>query len=148
MRLYLSDAVDDLAPPPPPCFFNRSSWMLYLKSAAAAQNHKGSQPVIIVAADGEPAFNARLNYCADCTQAKSLEMQGKGRCNPYHLSDDPEPVHAGGWQASDTAAPPRTKTQQAQDLPASSALRWQDVFDRLAGQLLVLGARPVYEGGE
>lgn len=67
---------------------------------------------------------------------------------PYHLSDDPEPVHAGGWQASDTAAPPRTKTQQAQDLPASSALRWQDVFDRLAGQLLVLGARPVYEGGE
>ena len=79
MRLNLSDAVDDLAPPPPPCFFNRSSWMLYLKSAAAAQNHKGSQPVIIVAADGEPAFNTRLNYCADCTQAKSLEMQGKGR---------------------------------------------------------------------
>ena len=82
MRLNLSDAVDDLAPPPPPCFFNRSSWMLYLKSAAAAQNHKGSQPVIIVAADGEPAFNTRLNYCADCTQAKSLEMQDKGRCNP------------------------------------------------------------------
>ena len=148
MRLNLSDAVDDLAPPPPPCFFNRGSWIAYLKSAAAAQNHKGSQPVIIVAADGEPAFNTRLSYCADCTQAKSLEMQDKGRCNPYQLSDDPEPVHAGGWQASDTAAPPRTKTQQAQDLPASSALRWQDVFDRLAGQLLVLGARPVYEGGE
>ena len=78
MRLNLSDAVDDLAPPPLPCFFNRGSWIAYLKSAAAAQNHKGSQPVIIVAADGEPAFNTRLNYCADCTQAKSLEMQGKG----------------------------------------------------------------------
>ena len=115
--------------------------MLYLKSAAAAQNHKGSQPVIIVAADGEPAFNTRLNYCADCTQAKSLEMQGKGRCNPYHLSDDPEPVYAGGWQASDTAAPPRTKTQQAQDLPVSQALRWQDAFDRLVTHLLALGAR-------
>ena len=148
MRLNLSDAVDDLAPPPPPCFFNRSSWMLYLKSAAAAQNHKGSQPVIIVAADGEPAFNTRLNYCADCTQAKSLEMKGKGRCNPYHLSDDPEPVPAGGWQASIEAVPQRTKTQQAQDLPVSSAMRWQDVFERLAGQLLVLGERPAYEGAE
>lgn len=143
MRLNLSDAVDDLAPPPPPCFFNRSSWMLYLKSAAAAQNHKGSQPVIIVAADGEPAFNARLNYCADCTQAKSLEMQGKGRCNPYHLSDDPEPVHAGGWQARDEAAPPRTKTQQTQDLPVSRVLRLQDAFDRLVTHLLAHGARTV-----
>ena len=136
MRLNLSDAVDDLAPPPPPCFFNRGSWIAYLKSAAAAQNHKGSQPVIIVAADGEPAFNTRLNYCADCTQAKSLEMQGKGRCNPYHLSDDPEPVPAGGRQASDTAAPPRTKTQQAQDPPVSSAMRWQDAFERLVTHLL------------
>ena len=141
MRLNLSDAVDDLAPPPPPCFFNRVSWIAYLKSAAAAQNHKGSQPVIIVAADGEPAFNTRLNYCADCTQAKSLEMQGKGRCNPYHLSDDPEPVPAGGWQASDTTAPPRAKTQQTQDPPVSQALRWQDAFDRLVTHLLALGAR-------
>ena len=148
MRLNLSDAVDDLASPPPPCFFNRASWIAYLKSAAAAQNHKGSQPVIIVAADGEPAFNTRLSYCADCTQAKSLEMQGKGRCNPYHLSDDAESVPAGGWQARDEAVIQRTKTQRPQDLPVSSALRWQDVFDRLAGQLLVLGARPVYEGGE
>lgn len=143
MRLNLSDAVDDLAPPPPPCFFNRVSWIAYLKSAAAAQNHKGSQPVIIVAADGEPAFNTRLNYCADCTQAKSLEMQGKGRCNPYHLSDDPEPVPAGGWQASDTTAPPRAKTQQTQDPPVSQALRWQDAFDRLVTHLLALGARTV-----
>ena len=145
MRLNLSDAVDDLAPPPPPCFFNRSSWMLYLKSAAAAQNHKGSQPVIIVAADGEPAFNTRLSYCADCTQAKSLEMQGKGRCNPYHLSDDPEPVHAGGgWQASAEAEPERHKPRNAMqrhDLPVSSAMRWQDAFERLAAHLLALGAR-------
>ena len=143
MRLNLSDAVDDLAPPPPPCFFNRSSWMLYLKSAAAAQNHKGSQPVIIVAADGTPAFNNRLSYCADCTQAKSLEMQGKGRCNPNHLSDDPEPVPAGGWQASDTAAPPRTKTQRPEDLPVSRVLRLQDAFDRLVTHLLAHGARTV-----
>ena len=141
MRLNLSDAVDDLAPPPPPCFFNRGSWIAYLKSAAAAQNHKGSQPVIIVAADGDPAFNTCLNYCADCTQAKSLEMQGKGRCNPNHLSDDPEPVPAGGWQARDEAAPPRTKTQQTQDPPVSQALRLQDAFDRLVAHLLALGAR-------
>ena len=141
MRLNLSDAVDDLAPPPPPCFFNRVSWIAYLKSAAAAQNHKGSQPVIIVAADGEPAFNTRLNYCADCTQAKSFEMQGKGRCNPYHLSDDPEPVPAGGWQASNDAEPPRTKTQQTADLPVSRALRWQDAFERLVAHLLAHGAR-------
>ena len=139
MRLNLSDAVDDLAPPPPPCFFNRGSWIAYLKSAAAAQNHKGSQPVIIVAADGEPAFNTRLSYCADCTQAKSLEMQDKGRCNPYHLSPDPEP--AVGWQARDEAAPPRTKTQQTQDLPVSSAMRWQDAFERLVAHLLAHGAR-------
>ena len=141
MRLNLSDAVDDLAPPPPPCFFNRASWIAYLKSAAAAQNHKDSQPVIIVAADGTPAFNNRLNYCADCTQAKSFEMQGKGRCNPYHLSDDPEPVPAGGWQARDEAAPPRTKTQQTQDPPVSQALRLQDAFERLVAHLLALGAR-------
>ena len=101
-----------------------------------------------MAADGEPTFNARMSYCADCTQAKSLEMKGKGRCNPYHLSDDPEPVPAGGWQASIEAVPQRTKTQQAQDLPVSSAMRWQDVFERLAGQLLVLGERPAYEGAE
>ncbi|MBP3980512.1 hypothetical protein J8G26_07160 [Acidovorax sp. JG5] len=143
MRLNLSDAVDDLAPPPPPCFFNRASWIAYLKSAAAAQNHNGSQPVIIVAADGEPAFNARLNYCADCTQAKSLEMQDKGRCNPYHLSDDPERVPAGGWQARDEAAPQCTKTQRPQDLPVSSAMRWQDAFDRLVTHLLAQGARTV-----
>lgn len=141
MRLNLSDAVDDLAPPPPPCFFNRGSWIAYLKSAAAAQNHKGSQPVIIVAADGEPAFNTRLNYCADCTQAKSFEMQGKGRCNPYHLSDDPEPVPAGGSQASDRAEPQRPRVRQAQDLPVSRALRWQDAFERLVAHLLALGAR-------
>ena len=141
MRLNLSDAVDDLAPPPPPCFFNRGSWIAYLKSAAAAQNHKGSQPVIIVAADGDPAFNTCLNYCADCTQAKSLEMQGKGRCNPNHLSDDPEPVPAGGWQARDEVAPPRTNTQQTQDPPVSQALRLQDAFDRLVAHLLALGAR-------
>lgn len=141
MRLNLSDAVDDLAPPPPSCFFNRGSWIAYLKSAAAAQNHKGSQPVIIVAADGDPAFNTCLNYCADCTQAKSLEMQGKGRCNPNHLSDDPEPVPAGGWQARDEVAPPRTKTQQTQDPPVSQALRLQDAFDRLVAHLLALGAR-------
>ena len=97
--------------------------------------------VIIVAADGEPAFNTRLNYCADCTQAKSLEMQGKGRCNPYHLSPDPEPVPAGGWQARDEAVTQRTKTQQAQDLPVSSAMRWQDAFERLVTHLLALGAR-------
>ena len=143
MRLNLSDAVDDLAPPPPPCFFNRSSWMLYLKSAAAAQNHKGSQPVIIVAADGEPAFNTRLSYCADCTQAKSLEMQGKGRCNPYYLSDDPEPVHAGGWQAIEDAEPQRPRVRQAQDLPVSGALRLQDAFDRLVTHLLAQSARTV-----
>ena len=143
MRLNLSDAVDELAQPHKPCFFNRVSWIAYLKSAAAAQNHKGSQPVIIVAADGEPAFNTRLNYCADCTQAKSLEMQGKGRCNPYHLSDDPEPVSAGGWQASAEAVTQRTKTQQAQDLPVSSAMRWQDAFGRLVTHLLAHGARTV-----
>jgi len=90
----------------------------------------------------EPMFNSRLNYCVDCTQAKSFEMQGKGRCNPYHLSDDPEPVPAGGWQASDTAEPQRPRVRQAQDLPVSSAMRWQDAFDRLVAQLLALGARP------
>ena len=68
-------------------------------------------------------------------------MQGKGRCNPYHLSDDPEPVPAGGWQARDEAVTQRTKTQQAQDLPVSSAMRWQDAFDRLVTHLLALGAR-------
>ena len=101
-----------------------------------------------MAADGEPTFNARMSYCADCTQAKSLEMKGKGRCNPYHLSDDPEPVPAGGWQASIEAVPQRTKTQQAQDLPVSQALRWQDAFDRLVTHLLALGARTAYEGAE
>jgi hypothetical protein len=68
-------------------------------------------------------------------------MQGKGRCNPYHLSPDPEP--AVGWQARDEAAPPRTKTQQTQDPPVSPALRWQDAFDRLVTHLLALGARTV-----
>lgn len=142
MRLNLSDAVDDLAPTPPSCFFNRGSWIGYLKSAAASQNHKGSQPVIIVAADGEPTFNARLNYCADCTQAKSLEMQGKGRCNPYHLSDDPQPAPADGWRSHE-AEPQQPRVRQAHDLPVNRALHWQDAFERLVAHLMAHGARTV-----
>lgn len=57
----------------------------------------------------------------------------------------------GGWQAIEDAEPERHKPRNAMqrhDLPVNRALRWQDVFDRLAGQLLVLGARPAYEGAE
>ena len=143
MRLNLSDAVDDLVPiTPPPCFFNRSSWSLYLKSAAASQNHKGSQKVIIIGADGEPMFNERLNYCADCTQAKSLQMLNKGRCDPYHLSDDPEPPPADGWQriikaATSTPRSPRLTTQSPRaDVTPAHTYPHQDAFTRLVTQLL------------
>lgn len=138
MRLNLSDAVDDLAPPPPPCFFNRSSWMLYLKSAAAAQNHKGSQPVIIVAADGEPAFNTRLNYCADCTQAKSLEMQGKGRCNPYHLSEHPDRPDGDGVLPAE--APVKVDTgRRSTTITVPPSVQPGDAFTRLVGFLMMGG---------
>ncbi len=139
MRLNLSDAVDDLAPPPPPCFFNRGSWIACLKSAAAAQNHKGSQPVIIVAADGEPAFNTRLSYCADCTQAKSLEMQDKGRCNPYHLSPTPSLLSAGRPRSRPHHRAPERNVPKTYQV--DRALRLQDAFERLVTHLLALGAR-------
>lgn len=83
-RINLADAVQDLAPAPPPCFLNRTAWLEYLKSAAAAQNHKG-EPRVIAIVNGEPAFDMALNYCADCTEKKSVEMMGKGRCDPDHL---------------------------------------------------------------
>lgn len=83
-RLNLDDAVDDLAPPPPACFLNRMSWREFLKSAASVQNHKG-EPRVIKIVDGNPEFDLSLNYCADCTQIKSVEMMAKGRCDPDHL---------------------------------------------------------------
>lgn len=84
-RLNLSDAVDDLAPPPPPCFLNRNTWREYLKSAAAVQNHKG-EPVVIRWVNGSPEFAMDHNYCADCTEQKSVEMMAKDRCEPQFLT--------------------------------------------------------------
>lgn len=145
MRLNMSDAVDDLAPlDPPPCFHNRESWKLYLKSAAATQNHRSNQKVIIVGQDGRPRFNERLNYCADCTQAKSMEMLAQGRCDPYHLSDDPDRPDGDGRPAVDLpkAEPGRKPT------PTTVAPRVLpgDAFTRLVGHLMLLGQHPMAWG--
>jgi hypothetical protein len=81
----LADAVADLAPTPPPCFLNAHSWRVYLTSAASAQNSRKEPRVILIAEDGTPSFNRKFNFCADCTQIKSVEMMGKGRCDPKFL---------------------------------------------------------------
>ena len=86
-RINLKDAVDDLAPPPPPCFFNRSGWIQYLQSAAAAQNQRNEPVVIRIARDGAATFNFDFPLCADCSQAKNLEMTRQGRCNPQYLTN-------------------------------------------------------------
>jgi hypothetical protein len=84
-RINMMDAVNDLAPPPPPCFLTAHSWRVYLTSAAGAQNSRKEPRVILIAEDGTPAFNRKFNFCADCTQIKSVEMMGKGRCDPKFL---------------------------------------------------------------
>lgn len=47
---------------------------------ATAQNSRHSQKATITGTDGQPSFNDRPNYCADCTQAKSMEMLAMDRC--------------------------------------------------------------------
>lgn len=166
MRLNLSDAVDDLAPiEPPPCFHSRIAWLMYLKSTAAAQNSRHNQKAIITDADGPPRFNDRLNYCADCTQAKSMEMLALGRCDPYHLSDQPDPPDTSdapnvrpdrAGKAGFLTGFNQTKdlddtcTTSAHGLPSADAdngrtLSGQpqgDAFARLVAHLLALGAVP------
>jgi hypothetical protein len=83
-RLNLSDAVEDLMPAQPPCYQNRYSWREYLKSAAAAQNQR-DEPKVILIRGGEPIFNYAFPYCADCTDARRIEMQRASRCNPEFL---------------------------------------------------------------
>lgn len=88
-RIAMADAVEDLAPPPPPCFYNRMSWLEFLKSAATVQNMRG-EPKVILIVDGEPTFNIDFDYCRDCTQIKSVQMLGKGLCNPKFLTERKE----------------------------------------------------------
>lgn len=140
MRLNLSDAVDDLAPiDPPPCFYNRESWKLYLKSAAASQNHRSNQKVILVDEAGNPRFNERLNYCADCTQAKSMEMLALGRCDPFHLSDQPDPP--------DTSDAPTVRPGGQVIRPGCEQMFSEqpqgDAFERLVAFLLLAGETPM-----
>lgn len=141
----MSDAVADLAPvEPPPCFHNRAGWVLYLKSAAATQNHQSNQKAIIVGEDGQPKFNERLNYCADCTQSKSLEMMALGRCDPYHLSDDPDRPDSPVTSPIDPVkAEPERRQGSTQVAPL---LVDGDAFVRLAGNLLAMGCRSMEWG--
>lgn len=85
IRINLADAVDDMAPEPPPCFHNRMLWIEYLKSAAAAQNQKDEPKLFLCGPDGAVRLNWNFPFCADCTQAKSLEMDSQGRCKPDFL---------------------------------------------------------------
>lgn len=142
MRLNLSDAVDDLAPiEPPPCFHSRIAWLMYLKSAAAAQNSRQNQKAIVIGADGQPRFNDRLNYCADCTQAKSMEMLALGRCDPYHLSDQPDPPDTSDAPAVRSGGEGIKLAQDDADTGMVCTHRG-DAFARLVAHLLVLGAVP------
>ncbi len=145
MRLNLSDAVEDLAPiKHPPCFHNRDSWWLYLKSAAATQNHRSNQKVIVIGEDGQPRFNERLNYCADCTQAKSLEMLAQGRCDPHHLSDELDRPDS----AEAAAVEPVKVGPERRPVPTPIAplVLPGDAFARLAGYLLAPGHKPMAWG--
>lgn len=146
MRLNLSDAVDDLAPlEPPPCFHNRESWLQYLKSAAATQNHRANQKVIMVDEDRRPRFNERLNYCADCTQAKSLEMLNRGRCDPYHLSEHPDRPDGDGVLPA--AAPVKVDTgRRSTTITVPPSVQPGDAFTRLVGFLMMGGKAPVAWG--
>ncbi len=82
--MNLRDAVTDVCPAPPPCFLNKQSWREYLQSAASVQNQK-REPKVILIQDGEPVFNTNFDFCADCTQKKSVEMMVKGKCSPNFL---------------------------------------------------------------
>jgi hypothetical protein len=86
-RLNMIDAVRDLAPSPPPCFLNRSHWRQYLESAAKAQNQRREPKVIIMTAS-QPAFNRDFPFCADCTQAKKMDMAQKDKCQPNWLREN------------------------------------------------------------
>jgi hypothetical protein len=86
IRLNLADAVNDLAPAPPPCFHNRIHWLEYLQSAAAAQACRTEPKVILSSSEQGAHFNLDFNFCADCTQVKSVQMMAKGLCNPNHLT--------------------------------------------------------------
>lgn len=145
MRLNLSDAVEDLAPiTPPSCFHSRIAWLLYLKSAAAAQNSRQNQKAIVIGADGQLRFNDRLNYCADCTQAKSMEMLALGRCDPYHLSDQPDPPDTTDAPAVRSCGEVINMAQDdtAADLMFMEAPLTGDAFTRLVAHLLALDAVP------
>lgn len=83
-RDKLRDLVESIAPASPPCFRDRDTWIEWLVSAAGEQRGKRHPGPLLLRSD-PPAFNTRVNFCADCTGNYSILMQHEGLCIPDWL---------------------------------------------------------------
>lgn len=72
--------VIPLIPLQPPCFERHTDWVNYVVQAVEATKDGEAGPLRFL--EGRASFNARFNFCCDCTPARAVEMDRQGRCQP------------------------------------------------------------------